>query len=304
MSAPSAGRQAQVRRVGLLGNPTKSDLGDAVQTILAVGNSAGIEIFASQDLAGALPAGIPLHDNQDLITMVDVVIALGGDGTMLKAARVLRCTGVPLLGVNLGSLGYLTDVPVNELAAAMQHLVAGEYHLETRSRVYGSVWRREKEIATTSALNDLVVNMGPLPRALDMELRLDDDSLGVFLADGIIVSTPTGSTAYNLSAGGPICHPAVSCLLVTPICPHSLGCRPVMISKDTRIEIILHKTGEGAVLTADGQKTTILADGDRVAFSEADQEINLVKFPESNFYRVMRHKLHWGGTHRLDRKGG
>jgi NAD+ kinase len=169
--------------------------------------------------------------------------------------------------------------------------------------VYGSVWRQGGKIATANALNDLVVNMGPRPRALDMELRLDGDSLGHFLGDGVVVSTPTGSTAYNLSAGGPICHSAVPCLLVAPICPHSLGMRPLIISKNTKIELILHETGEGAVLSADGQSTHLLADGDRIVFAEADNEVSLVKFPQSHFYRVMRHKLNWGGTKRAGWQG-
>ena len=217
---------------------------------------------------------------------------------MLRASRVLGLSGVPLLGVNLGSLGYLTDVPLEELSSAVEQLVAGKYHIDTRSRVYCSVWRQGTKIATAGALNDLVVNMGPLPRALDMELQMDGDSLGRFLGDGIIVSTPTGSTAYNLSAGGPICQSTVDCLLVAPICPHSLGMRPLIVASGTKIELILHETGEGAVLTADGQRTNTLANGDRLAFREAHREVNLVKFPESSFYRVMRHKLNWGGTRR------
>ncbi len=133
---------------------------------------------------------------------------------------------------------------------------------------------------------------------------MDDDSLGRFLGDGVIVSTPTGSTAYNLSAGGPICHSAVPCLLVSPICPHALGMRPLVVSEDTRIELVLHETGDGAVLTADGQKTNVLRDGDRLVFREANREVSLVKFPQSNFYRVMRHKLDWGGTRRAGQDGG
>ena len=127
---------------------------------------------------------------------------------------------------------------------------------------------------------------------------MDQDSLGRFLGDGIIISTPTGSTAYNLSAGGPICQSTVPCLLVAPICPHSLGMRPLIVADDTEIELILHKTGEGAVLTTDGQKTHVLADGDRLSFKEAHQEVVLIKFPHSSFYRVMRHKLNWGGPRR------
>ncbi len=298
MSGSERTSGTSITRVGLFGNPLKSDLPRAVRIIGDICSSASVEVFASEDLAGGIPASIPVLPNVDLIEKVDVVIALGGDGTMLRASRVLGLSGVPLLGVNLGSLGYLTDVPLDELSTALEKLLSGQFHIDNRSRVYCSVRREGKKIATAGALNDLVVNMGPLPRALDMELLMDGDSLGRFLGDGIIVSTPTGSTAYNLSAGGPICQSTVDCLLVAPICPHSLGMRPLIVASDTKIELLLHETGEGAVLTADGQKTNTLANGDRLAFREAHREVNLVKFPESSFYRVMRHKLNWGGTRR------
>ncbi len=287
-----------VGSVGLFGNPAKRELAAALKSIHEACNKFGVKLVASEDLGSAMPDSVETVANSKLSSAADVVITLGGDGTMLRAARVLGLSGVPLFGVNLGSLGYLTDVPVQELPAALKTLFTGQCHLDRRSRVYGSVWRDGERIATSNALNDLVVNMGSLPRALDMELRLDEDSLGRFLGDGVIVSTPTGSTAYNLSAGGPICHSSVPCLLVAPICPHSLGMRPLIISKETRIELVLHETGEGAILTVDGQKTHELANGDRVVFKEADNEVALVKFPQGHFYRVLRHKLNWGGTKR------
>ena len=302
MNAAGQTPQVPIKCVGLFGNPLKEDLPGAVQTIESLCTSAGATVFASEDLSGAVPSSVAVLPNEELIEKVDVIIALGGDGTMLRAGRVLGLSGVPLLGVNLGSLGYLTDVPLDELTEAVEKLLAGQFHIDTRARVYCSVWRSGAKIATANALNDLVVNMGPLPRALDMELQMNGDSLGRFLGDGIIVSTPTGSTAYNLSAGGPICQSTVDCLLVAPICPHSLGMRPLIVAGDTKIELILHETGEGAVLTADGQRTNTLADGDRLAFRASHGEVNLVKFPQSSFYRVMRHKLNWGGTRRHFRK--
>nr|MEE4269412.1 NAD(+)/NADH kinase [Candidatus Krumholzibacteria bacterium] len=303
MNTRGNGQPRPVKRVGVFGNPAKPELPPALETIARLSVEGGAEVVASKDLSVILPRDIKRVDNADLADAVDVVIALGGDGTMLRAARVLGLSGVPLLGVNMGSLGYLTDVPVSELSEAVANLLAGNYHIDTRARVYCSVWREGNRIANSNALNDLVVNMGPLPRALHMELILDGDSLGTFVGDGIIVSTPTGSTAYNLSAGGPICHSAVPCLLVAPICPHSLGMRPLIISENTNIELILHETGEGAVLTADGQTTHTLADHDRLSFRQAIDEVNLVKFPHSTFYRVMRHKLNWGGPNRRLSKG-
>jgi len=288
----------KIKTVGLFGNPTKADLAPAVATITRLCAPAKVDVVGSEDLREALGDKLNYLSNDKLVDHVDVVISFGGDGTMLRAARVLGQSGVPLLGVNLGSLGYLTDVPMDELGAAVSALLKGDYHLDARSRVYCSVWRGDERVATANALNDLVVNMGPLPRALDMELFMDNDSLGRFLGDGIVISTPTGSTAYSLSAGGPICQSTVDCLLVTPICPHSLGMRPLIVADQTEIGVTLHETGEGAILTADGQKTHVLANGDRLKFKQAHQEVVLVKFPHSSFYRVMRHKLNWGGAQR------
>jgi len=289
--------------IGVFGNPGKGAMAAALATVEAACRRSGVTLVVDADLAGQAPAGVAAAGPDDLVARADLLIALGGDGTMLRAARLLGLSGVPLLGVNLGSLGYLTDVPLEELEAAVAAVLAGAYRLDARARVYGSVWRGGACIAESSALNDLVVNMGPLPRALDMELRLDDDSLGRFLGDGLIVATPTGSTAYNLSAGGPICHSDVPCLVISPICPHALGMRPLVVARDTRIELVLRETGEGAVLTTDGQKTNSLVDGDRIVFRESDCEVNLVKFPQSNFTRVMRHKLDWGGLRRGGQDG-
>ncbi|MBM4131924.1 NAD(+)/NADH kinase, partial [bacterium] len=195
------------------------------------------------------------------------------------------------------------NVPLPDLRRAIAQLAAGEYHLEDRSQVSCTVRRGDRQRATLTALNDLVINMGPLPRAIEMELRLDGDSLGHFLGDGVVVATPTGSTAYNLSAGGPICQSSVPCLLIAPICPHALGMRPLVVPEPTRIEIILLATGEGAVLTADGQEVVQVADGDHLDFGLAEARVRLVKFRHSSFYRVMRHKLNWGGPRRRERKG-
>lgn len=291
------------RAVGLLGNAAKPDIGAALAAAAAACRAHGLRLMAADELAAAAPAGVAVMPEAELVAACDVVVALGGDGTMLRAVRAVGPTAVPLLGVNLGSLGYLTDIPLPELGRAFAQLAAGEYHLEDRTQVRCAVRREGGEVAALTALNDLVINMGPLPRAIEMELRLDGDSLGHFLGDGVVVATPTGSTAYNLSAGGPICQTSVPCLLIAPICPHALGMRPLVVPEPTRIEIILLGTGEGAVLTADGQEVVQVCDGDHLDFGLAEARVRLVKFPQSSFYRVMRHKLNWGGPRRREQKG-
>ena len=292
-----------VRTIGLLGNASKPDLPPAIEAAAEACRSHGVRLLAGRELAGIVPAGVDVLEAPALVAACDVIVALGGDGTMLRATHVLGGSGVPLLGVNLGSLGYLTDIPVPDLARAFAQLVTGDFHLEDRTQVQCRVVRDGAEAAQLSALNDLVINMGQLPRAIEMELRLDGDSLGHFLGDGVVISTPTGSTAYNLSAGGPICATDVPCLLIAPICPHALGMRPLVVPESTEIEIIVLRTGEGAVLTADGQETFNLVDGDHLHFGIALARVRLVKFPQSSFYRVMRHKLNWGGPRRRERKG-
>lgn len=299
---PAAAR-APLRAIGVLGNAAKPELPPAIAGALAACRAHGVQLLAGRELAGVVPSDVPVLEPEALVAAADVIVAFGGDGTMLRAARAIGGTDVPLLGVNLGSLGYLTDIPLPELERAFAQLVAGDFHLEDRSQVCCRVIRGGIEQERLSALNDLVINMGPLPRALEMELRLDGDSLGHFLGDGVVISTPTGSTAYNLSAGGPICQSAVPCLLIAPICPHALGMRPLVVPEPTVIEVILQRTGEGAVLTSDGQETCVLADGDHLVFGVAEARVRLVKFPQSSFYRVMRHKLNWGGPRRREQKG-
>lgn len=291
------------RAVGLLGNAAKPDIGPALAAAEAACRANGLSLAAAEELAAVAPPGVRLLPEARLLEASDVIVAMGGDGTMLRAARAIGDSGVPLLGVNLGSLGYLTDIPLPDLGRAFAQLAAGEFHLEDRAQVLCTVHRDGGDVARLVALNDLVINMGPLPRAIEMELRLDGDSLGHFLGDGVVVSTPTGSTAYNLSAGGPICQTSVPCLLIAPICPHALGMRPLVVPEPTRIEIILLATGEGAILTGDGQEAVRVADGDCLEFRLAATRMRLVKFPQSSFYRVMRHKLNWGGPRRREQKG-
>jgi NAD+ kinase len=290
--------------VGLLGNAAKPDIRVAVAAAAAACREQGLRLLAAEELAAAAAdAGVGVLPEAGLVAACDVVVALGGDGTMLRAVRAVGESAVPLLGVNLGSLGYLTDIPLPELGRAFAQLAAGDFHLEDRTQVRCAVSRGGSQVAELTALNDLVINMGPLPRAIEMELRLDGDSLGHFLGDGVVVATPTGSTAYNLSAGGPICQTSVPCLLIAPICPHALGMRPLVVPEPTRIEIILLGTGCGAVLTADGQEVVQVGDGDHLDFGLAQARVRLVKFPQSSFYHVMRHKLNWGGPRRREQKG-
>lgn len=292
MAAPA------IRTVGLFGNPDKSEIGEAIATARELVEAAGRKLLFPRCLAPHLTDLGPGVEHEVLATESDVIIAFGGDGTMLRAARTIGDAGTPLLGINLGSLGYLTDIPLPELPQALESLFAGEWSPARRERVEAVVLHGGRKRMSYRALNDVVINMGALPRALDMELRLDRAALGRFLGDGLIVSTATGSTAYNLSAGGPIVHPSVNGYLITPICPHSLAVRPILVPNEMTVELRLHEVGQGATLTADGQAASPLQAGDRVQFRTADDPVYLVKFPRSDFFRAMRRKLQWGAIKR------
>jgi len=289
-----------VRHLALCGNPRKEDLQPAIAVVLDLCRERQVRVSVCSEL-GSLLAGqaIEIESGDDLAAGADVMVAMGGDGTMLRAARMIGDLGTPLLGINLGSLGYLTDVPVEGLATALGRVLDGDFVLAGRSRVHCTLWRDGRACTEVAGLNDVVVNMGPLPRTLDLELRIDGTSLGRFLGDGVIFATATGSTAYSLSAGGAICQPELPGLLVTPICPHSLGVRPLILNDQLAIDLVLHEVGEGATLTADGQVATPLRVQDRLTCRLTSPQVQLIKFHDSDFFEVLRHKLRWGATPRL-----
>ena len=288
-----------VRQLGLCGNPARDEIQSAVATVLEVCGARGVQVALCRELAGVVGRPDLGRDDAELVAAADVMVALGGDGTMLATARLIGDSRTPLLGINLGSLGYLTDIPVEGLPTAIARVLAGDFVIAGRSRVHCTIWRGGREFAETAGLNDVVVNMGALPRTLDLELRVGGTSLGRFLGDGVIFATATGSTAYSLAAGGAICQPEVPGLLVTPICPHSLGVRPLVLGDDVRIELVLHEVGDGATLTADGQVATPLAMGDQLTCTLTSPIVRLVKFHDSDFFQILRHKLNWGVAPRI-----
>lgn len=293
-----SGNGVKPRLIGLYGNPEKPDLPAALAEVRECCERSGVDYLLSSELAlldSSAPAAI---DDAELLDRADALVVFGGDGTMLRASRLTADSGTPMLGINLGSLGYLTDVLISELTESLDLLFAGEFYLGIRKRVECRVRRDGEIISDALALNDIVVNMGPMPRAMHMEIKLDSALLGRFLGDGMIVSTPTGSTAYNLSAGGPIIHPGVSGLIVTPICPHSLAMRPLVVPDDKKIRLKLIDVGQGATLTADGQEAFPLMTGDNITYRIANKPVKLIKFPRSDFFRVVRRKLQWGAIKR------
>lgn len=223
-----------------------------------------------------------------------LVIVLGGDGTLLAAARAVSGREIPLLPVNLGGLGFLTAITLDQLYPELERAFRGEQRVVPRSMLHGDLVRRGQVVKTYEALNDVVISKTQFARMIDLEAYVDSQYVSTFKADGLIVSTPTGSTAYSLSAGGPIVFPAVHALCITPVCPHTLTNRPVLVPETSRIELISHAADHEAFLTVDGQVGEPLLNDDHILCRTSDQHVLLVRPPKLFFFDVLRQKLKWG----------
>ena len=233
-------------------------------------------------------------DRCDVATGADMVIVLGGDGTLLAAARALAGREIPIFPVNLGHLGFLTAITVDELYTELDRALRGEYRVAGRRMLHCELHRGPELVGSWEALNDVVLTKASLARMIEVETRVDQHFVCTYRADGLIVSTPTGSTAYSLSAGGPIVFPSVAALLITPICPHMLTNRPVLVPDESVIQIITRATGDEAYLTIDGQVGEPLQRGDRVVCQRSDKYVHLIRPPRMMFFDVLREKLSWG----------
>ena len=232
--------------------------------------------------------------SDDIPDQADLVVVLGGDGTLISVARLVGDRQVPILGVNLGSLGFLTEITLDEMYPALERTLRGDFEVSERMMIRASIVRNGKEIETHQVLNDVVINKGALARIVDMETAVDDRYLTTFKADGLIISTPTGSTGYSLSANGPIIHPELDCLVITPICPHTLTNRPIVVASSARITITLHSMNEDVFLTLDGQVGVELRYNDIISIQRAEHRTRMVRSRSKDYFEVLRTKLKWG----------
>ena len=233
-------------------------------------------------------------DRNELAEHSDLLVVLGGDGTMISTARMVGDHEVLVLGINYGSLGYLTDFRIEEMTPALEAILRGEYDIDARVMLHAEHWRGSEMLAKGRVLNDVVINKAALARIIEIEVSLNDLYVNSFRADGLIVATPTGSTAYNLSAGGPIIYPSMNAVVLTPICPFTLTNRPIVVPDTAAIELKLIMENEGVVLTLDGQIGHTLHSGDCVRIRKSRTTFNLVQPPNRNYFDVLRNKLKWG----------
>ncbi len=247
------------------------------------------------DLETGAALGLPARAcaaKADLGTGADLLITFGGDGTLLSVARQAP-SGVPILGVNMGTLGFLTEIPVEEFPEVLEQVLSGDFVSEKRVTfdVLASSGGADKKYRV---LNDAVINKGALARIIEMSVEVGGRFVSTFRADGMIVSTPTGSTAYNLSAGGPIVYPTMSAIVLTPICPHMLSNRPIVLPDHQQIDITIVSGDQEVYLTLDGQEGIPLREGDRISIGRSDRTVSLIQSPNKNYFDVLRNKLKWG----------
>ncbi|MGB7069296.1 MAG: NAD(+)/NADH kinase [Pyrinomonadaceae bacterium] len=230
----------------------------------------------------------------EMLSTAELIVVLGGDGTMISTARLIGDAEVLVLGINYGSLGYLTDFRIEEMFPALEAIFAGEYEIDRRVMLRAEHWRDDKNLFRGRVLNDVVINKAALARIIEIEVYLDGLYVNSFRADGLIISTPTGSTAYNLSAGGPIIYPSMNAVVLTPICPFTLTNRPIVVPDDAEIVLKLDNENEGVVLTLDGQIGHPMEAKDRVMIGKSKTTFNLLQPPNRNYFDVLRNKLKWG----------
>ena len=281
-------------KVGVVGNPSYRDLGSILAQLAAAGPRHGFTYFAEERLRTIWPA--PQPELLNGAAPLDCLITLGGDGTLLRGARSLQSGNTPILGVNLGRVGFLTTASVQNLEWALDALVRGAYATEARLALVPTIVDKQgKSRREATSLNDVVLHKGGVARVVRFRVSVDGDEVGQYSADGIVVATPTGSTAYSLSAGGPIVVPGVDALVVAAICPHTLAVRPLVVPASVTVTIEpIPPWTEEVLVSFDGQVGTTIQPGERLVVQRSQQPVLLVRLGPEGFFARLRRKLQWG----------
>jgi NAD+ kinase len=284
-----------MRRIGIVARGDRAEAREVTRGLVQWLTAHGREVVLDTETAGALGLpGVTVAERQALPGKVDLIVVLGGDGTLLSVARLVDGLGVPILGVNLGGLGFLTATTLEALFPTLEAVLRGEYEAEERLVLVAELMRGGTRVTEHLALNDVVVAKGALGRLIDLDVRADGEPMTAYRADGLIIATPTGSTAYNLSAAGPILFPTMDAVVLTPICSHTLTNRPIVLPASTRLEVTLQTATPDVVLSVDGQAGPPVEEGDVVHVRQASARIRLLRDPRKSYFEVLRTKLKWG----------
>jgi NAD+ kinase len=286
-----------VKNIGLFCKQHSSANQKVVNTLVQWLRDRGCNLFMDTDTAELIGETVA-YPQEEIPTRSDLIIVLGGDGTLLNVARITHPHGVPILGVNLGSLGFLTETTQDDLYPTLQSVLNGECEIEHRMLLNASLWRNEIKLCDFNVLNDIVINKGALAQIVNLTVLVNDQPMTSYRADGLIIATPTGSTAYSLSAGGPIIHPSMHALVLCPICPFALTNRPIVVPDTSKIKVKLSKRheDEDVRITLDGKLGYAMESGDILEVEKALVSVKLVQAPGKNYYQTLRKKLHWGST--------
>ncbi|ABC77186.1 ATP-NAD kinase [Syntrophus aciditrophicus SB] len=290
----------RIKKIGIIANIRKEKALGCAAELKAWLLDQGMEVFLDEEIAGVLgePGGM---NRRSLAAQADLLIVLGGDGTMLRAARSVREFDIPIVGINLGAFGYLTDINLNEMYPSLERILCGNYATEKRMMLDMEVMRGGRILCEHTVLNDVVINRGNLSRIIDMETAVDDHYLTTFRADGLIISTPTGSTAYSLSAGGPIVFPSQDAIIINPICPHTLTNRPVILPCTMTVSVKIWSEDEGVNVDLDGQESVALKSGDILIIRRSRYMTTLVSSQNRDYLEILRSKLGWGRLPAMNR---
>ena len=292
---PQPANTKTIRTVGIISRPRREDIARVVPPLIAWLRAHGAEVVCDLETGDCIgPLTLQTSKREDLPARSDLLIVLGGDGTLLSAARQAADRHVPILAVNLGGLGFLTTVPQDELYEILEEIFSDKHRISERVLLEAKIVRGGSVIRRQIALNDAVLNKAALARIMDVALHVDGEYVTTYKADGLILSTPTGSTAYSLAAGGPIVYPTVEAFVVTPICPHTLTNRPLVIPDTARIEIDFQAEDDAVFLTLDGQIGIELVRGDHIVVQKAQEKLRLVRPAKKTYFQILRNKLKWG----------
>ncbi len=288
-----------MKSIGIIANLTKSGAAQVVAELSDWLQSRSMTPLITEDCAALLNAGnYAVVDRESLILQSDCVIVFGGDGTLLNATHLPGAESVPILPVNLGGLGFLTEVTLDELYPELAKILEGDFQLDERMMLQATLRKKnEGQVEVRNvALNDAVISKNPFARMISLEYHIDGEHVATYRADGLIISTPSGSTAYSLSAGGPIVCPDLNAFILTPICPHALTARPLIVSAESRISIVVRSVHSNIMLTIDGQEAFDLCPDSVVEIEKAPDTIKLIRSRKRSYYEVLKTKLKWGNA--------
>ena len=283
-----------MKTVAIMSKPSQPELVRVAPEVVDWLKQHGYEVLIDHETGSYLPGHPPVPRDELAARKPEFVLVLGGDGTMLAAARALAEAKIPVLGVNLGTLGFLTEVSLSELYPTLEAVAESRCAVEVRSMLHCHLMRKGERLAHFDALNDAVIHKSAMARILEVEIRVDDRFVASYRADGLIVATPTGSTAYSLAAGGPVVSPEVGAFIITPISPHMLTHRPVVVKDSRVVTVLVVGTPEEAFLTVDGQVGIPVVEGDHIICRKSVREVRLLRHADRTFFDVLRMKLKWG----------